>query len=120
MDSDIVAGRILWVELSPRGQKKLRPAVALSAPDAGGYVYVVAGSASGQPDNPHHAFELPWDSGGHCRTGLKKRTVLDLTWRDRVHLDEILGRGGVLPGPTLAKLQAQIRALTPEPGEPSQ
>ena len=120
MCSNIVAGRILWVQMPPeRGQDRIRPAVVLLAPDADGYVGVVAGSASGEPDNPDHAFELPWDSEHPCRTGLRKRTVIDLMWRTRVHLNDIKKAGGVLPGPALAEMQERIRALTPELGEPT-
>lgn len=111
MVDDISAGRILWVELSPRGQGKKRPAVALATPDHDNYIYIVVGSASGEPSDPSRAFELPWDPQGHCRTKLRKRTVLDLGWRERISVDDVIRVGGILPGPALAALQEQIRTI---------
>ena len=117
MADDISAGRVLWVELSPRGQGKRRPAVALNAPDRDGLVYVVVGSASCEPSDLSVAFELPWHPAGHCRTRLKKRTILDLAWIECISVSEIKDIGGVLPGRNLDAMQEKIRRAKQIPRE---
>jgi hypothetical protein len=120
MSGDISAGRILWVRLSPRGKGKKRLAVALGSPDNDNSVYVVVGSASCEPSDIENACELPWSFDGHCRTKLKKRTILDLDWIETVSGNDVIAIGGVLPDSVLASIQDRIRTKSLPRCEPKQ
>ena len=110
MSDTITPGTILWVRLAPRGNNKLRPAVALSSLGDDDIIYVVVGSTK-EPDGIETAFELPWHPAGHCRTRLRKKTILDLGWRESVKRVDVFGVGGVVPGAVLADIEDRIATL---------
>jgi hypothetical protein len=115
---NILLGTILWAKFGPRGQYKKRPAVVLGEPDSSGILYVVVGSKK-LPRDPSHGIELPWDHQGRCRTKLKVRTIVDISWRRRIHIDDVLQVGGILPPKILVEIQDAIRRLFPNSAKPS-
>lgn len=112
----IVPGTILWVRLSPRGQNKQRPAVALESPDSEGNLHIVAGSSKA-PLDESRGIELPWNPNGHCRTQLRSQTIIDAGWIDCIHVGDVIKIGGVLPGAVLADIQDKVRSIAARSAE---
>lgn len=107
MIDNIPPGTIVWARLGPRGQYKKRPAVILSSLDADGHFFVIVGSSL-DPINPADGIEIPWNPSGHCRTKMRKRSILDRTWVQTIRPNDIEQIGGILPGTTLAQVYEAI------------
>ena len=117
MADSILLGTILWARFGPRGQYKKRPAVVLSEPDSDDNLCVVVGSKI-PPRDSSRGIELPYDPKGRCRTKLKVRTIVDLGWREQIHINDVLQIGGVLPARTLVEIQDEIRRIFPSSAKP--
>ncbi len=119
-------GRIVWVELvDPQGRNpKCRPAVIVTAdkdisPD--GDVWVVAISTQLEEAPPEAQVELPWQRGGHPRTGLKERCAAVCTWLEKVSVAKIKETAGVVPGRQLLDVLQRIKSLeAPDEGAASE
>lgn len=99
--------------------RKCRPAVVVT-PDADiradGEVWVVAISTQ-LDDAPADAqVELPWQRGGHPRTGLKERSAAVCTWMEKVSVTAIQAVAGVVPGRQLLGILTRIH-LPEQPDE---
>ena len=117
MARDISAGTIVWVRLGPRGGYKERPAVALSAPDSDGNVYIVVGTTQAGED-PATEIALPFSSPvRHPLTKLRQPTVVCLTWREKIHCTSIREIGGECPAPLLLDIVRKLRALAQTRGD---
>jgi mRNA-degrading endonuclease toxin of MazEF toxin-antitoxin module len=108
---NISAGTIVWVRLGPRGGYKERPAVVLDSPDSDGNLFVVVGTTQ-VGDDPATEIELPSSAPiRHPLTKLKKRTVVCLTWREKIHRSSIRDIGGDCPRSLLLDIKRKIRAI---------
>jgi mRNA-degrading endonuclease toxin of MazEF toxin-antitoxin module len=107
----IFPGRILWVCLR-RGQRKKRPAVAISTPDSDGDLFVI-GCTTNCTGDTNTEIELPWKADRHPLTKLKKPTVAVLNWIERLSTNDIREIGGRLPPSKWLELEQRIRSTRP-------
>ena len=82
--------------------------VAISLPDPDGYLYVVCGSTKHAIDRQRE-IELPSAIPRHPLTKLKRQTIVDVGWIERIHVDDIRSVGGTVPATVLTKIQDAIR-----------
>ncbi|HEX5271744.1 MAG TPA: type II toxin-antitoxin system PemK/MazF family toxin [Gemmataceae bacterium] len=122
--SKLCRGRIVWVELlDPQSRNvKCRPAVVVTPDEEiqdGGEVWVVAISTqlTGAPAEVQVA--LPWERGGHPRTGLKERCAAVCTWMARVKVADVRGTAGIVPGRQLLDILTRIKPPDPPPDPPA-
>jgi mRNA-degrading endonuclease toxin of MazEF toxin-antitoxin module len=118
--SSACRGRIVWVELlDPKGRNpKRRPAVIVTPNEEirpGGQVWVVAISTQLDAVPAGDMVELPWQRGGHPRTGLRERSAAICSWRVLISLDAIQEFAGIIPGRQMIDLLARIGPLPAVP-----
>jgi mRNA-degrading endonuclease toxin of MazEF toxin-antitoxin module len=112
-------GRIVWVELlDPLSRnRKTRPAVIVTPdeeiqPDSDVWVVAISTQLDEAPADAQ--VELPWERGGHPRTGLKERCAAVCTWLAKVAVTDIQGTAGVVTGRQLLDILTRIKP--PESG----
>ena len=99
----IKPGSIIWARFARGGEKK-RPAIVISDPDADGLFFVAVGTTQSILPLPDHQVELPWHRGSHPMTRLRKRTVVDCTWIEKLTPAAIEDQGGVVPSAKLIEI----------------
>lgn len=104
----IEPGRILWMELGPRGQFKKRPAIALCRPNAAGNFVVAGGSSSTPAQLGNDEIALPFRLPRHPLTKLSRRTVVDCAWLQEVNVSDVLAIGGQLPPSVLFQIITKV------------
>ncbi len=118
--SPLCRGRIVWVELlDPQSRNpKCRPAVVVTPDDDihdDGEVWVVAISSQLAEAPAEVQVALPWQRGGHPRTGLKEPCAAVCTWMAKVRLSDVRGTAGTVPGRQLLDILERIKPPDPPP-----
>jgi mRNA-degrading endonuclease toxin of MazEF toxin-antitoxin module len=106
-------GQIVWVETcDPQGRNlKKRPAVIVTPTteiQAGNPVVCVAITAELPRKLTDDFVLLPYQRGGHPRTGLRKRSAAMCSWLVVVTEEEIVGHLGRAPKPQLDEILARV------------
>jgi mRNA-degrading endonuclease toxin of MazEF toxin-antitoxin module len=120
--SPLQQGRIIWATIcDPNGKNpKERPAVIVTATAelrADGPIVVVAiTSRLKDPLSPDHV-ELPWQRGGHPRTGLKKRCAALCAWLIVIRPSDITEYAGVVPESKMRAILERIPRIPSQPPE---
>lgn len=78
--------------LDPNGRNpKLRPAIVVAATDSGFIVVAISSRLDIATDSTH--VMLPWESGGHPRTGLNRKSAAVCFWYEIVTEDRFITTG---------------------------
>jgi mRNA-degrading endonuclease toxin of MazEF toxin-antitoxin module len=106
-------GRIVWLQIcDPQGRNlKKRPAVIVtptSEIEAGKPIVCVAVTAQLPPKLSDDFVLLPYQAGGHPRTGLSKRSAAMCSWFVVVTEEEIIGYLGKAPTPQMKLILSKM------------
>lgn len=111
-------GHIVWAEVRDPagGNPKRRPVVIVTAnAEIVRDAPLVAAAITTRLDEslpPHHV-ELPWQHGGHPKTGLRQRCVAVCNWLVEISPGDVVDIAGVVPTKTLLRIVEQIDRLRP-------
>jgi len=108
-------GSIVWVDIAdPRGVRKRRPAVILSAsdeklPDAP--VEAVAITTTFPDPIPHTHIELPWHPKRHPATGLTRRSAAVCSWLVELRPSQAVEPEGYVPTNVMLRIVERVAEL---------
>jgi mRNA-degrading endonuclease toxin of MazEF toxin-antitoxin module len=119
----LIRGRIIQVTIAdPQGRNpKSRPAVVVVPPaDASptAQVRVIGVSTQIGMAPPAVCVELPWQRGGHPRTGLSARCEAVCTWLATITVADVDRELGTVPADRMLRILNILSGLTPPPTPP--
>jgi len=107
-------GQIVWAEIADaNGIRKGRPVVIITPDDQiteSSLLEVVAITSRMPNPLPTDHVLLPWQAGGHPRTGLNRKCAAVCSWMGQIAANDIQSVAGSAPATILAEIASRLPA----------